>query len=50
MKLNATVTSQLLAGNARLATQRYMIFPIQVKYSSTKTIKSIYLYYKRCWK
>lgn len=28
----------------------YMVFPVQLKYHSIKTIKSTCLYYKMCWK
>jgi hypothetical protein len=49
-KLNATVTSQLPAETAWLTAKHCKVFPIQFKYHSIKTMKSTYLYYKRCWK
>jgi hypothetical protein len=44
---NATATSWLPGGTAWLTAKCYNI---QVKHHSIKTIKSTYLYYKRCWK
>jgi hypothetical protein len=42
IKLNATVTSWLLAGNAWLTAKCYKVFLIWVNYRSIKTIKSTY--------